>query len=147
MELLERTIFKKKNEEIRLLQRRLDVKTKEMDELNQMAKESLEKALINNLELENKLEQTEKLRRKYAGAIGGCKAKINRLNDKNGKLAYELSELKKEFDEFKKGKFIIREMKPQKVPKSTQRMGIKSGAVTSRIITKVKESEIGESND
>lgn len=138
MRLLENTIFKKKNEEIRLLQRRLDVKTKEMDDLNRIAKESLEKALSDKLELQDKLAQKEKARKKVACAMGGLTKDRNILKAENEKLCKKLDDLFNEFEEFKKGKFIIREIKPQKVPRCTQTMGIKSGAVTSRIITKVK---------
>lgn len=160
MKLLDKTIFRGKVLEIESLEKRLEGKGKalaeitaesnekseiinnlklQLDELNKISKESLEKALINNLELQNKLESKEKLRRKNAGAIGGLKAENNKLIAENTELAFKLTELKNEFEEFKKNKFVVKELKAEKVPKSTQVMRMKSGDKTSKIIKQIKE--------
>ena len=162
MKIIENIIFRGKNKEIEWLQKRLEGKRRalaeitvksdekskiinnlklQLDELNKISKESLEKALINNLELQNKLESKEKLRRKNAGAIGGLKAENNKLNAENAELAFKLTELKNEFEEFKKNKFVVKKLKAEKVPKSTQTMGMRSGTKTSKIISKVKPNE------
>ena len=160
MNIIKNFIFRGKNKEIESLQKRLEGKRKalaeitaesdekskiinnlklQLDELNEISKESIEKALINNLELQNKLESKEKLRRKNAGAIGGLKAENNKLIAENTELAFKLTELKNEFEEFKKNKFVVKELKAEKVPKSTQVMRMKSGDKTSKIIKQIKE--------
>lgn len=162
MKLLDKTIFRGKVLEIESLQKRLEGKRKalaeitaesdekskiinnlklQLDELNKISKESLEKVLINNLELQNKLEQKEKARRKNAGAIGGLKAENNKLIAENTELAFQVTTLKKEFEEFKKNKFVVKELKAEKVPKKTQTIRLKDGSRIGNIInnTKVKD--------
>ena len=110
----------------------------EYDDLNKAFTEYAKSMLEENNKLSIKLINTEKSRRKSAGEAGGLIKRNNELIAQNTELALQLTELRKEFEEFKKNKFIVKEMKPQKVPRCTQTMGIKSGAMTSRIITKVK---------
>jgi len=165
MELLEKTIFKNKNKEIALLQRRLDIKTRDyetvfnelkeqntltsnlkqqLDDLNKISAESISKVMMENTKLKDEVKQKELARRKNAGAIGGLSKMNKKLIAENAELANQLETFKKEFEEYKKNKFIIKEIKPQKVPKKTQIMGIKSGTKTSKIIAKVKPVEIEE---
>ena len=55
-----------------------------------------------------------------------------------------LLETKREFSEFREGKYIVKELKPEKVPRRRQVMNVKSGAITSRIIAKVRPNEVEE---
>lgn len=162
MKLLDKTIFRGKVLEIESLQKRLEGKQKELekiviesnnknlvinnlkaqlDETNKISSETLSKALTDNTKLKDRISQLEKDKRELAGAIGGLTKHNNKLIAENTELAYKITEISTEFEEFKKGKYVVVELEPQKVPKSTQTMGMRSGTKTSKIISKVKPNE------
>lgn len=166
MKLFDKTIFRGKVLEIESLKKRLVGKDREIDKLiaesnnkssiivnlqeqlsetNKLASESIAKVMMENNKLKDKVEQKEKARRKFAGALGGLTKRNNELIAENTSFAYKLTELNKEFEEFKKNKFIVKEIKAQKVPKKTQTMGMRNGSKTSMIISKVKPTEKEES--
>jgi regulator of replication initiation timing len=147
MEIFERTIFKKKNLEIKSLQFELLRKestikalNKRIDELNSISVETIESLTNDNIELRNKLDKTEKTKRKLLGTAGGLKKYNNRLINENEKLKLTIDLLQKDFDDFRKNKFIVKELKPQKAPK-TQKMKIKDCSVQSKIISKIKNED------
>ena len=151
MEILEKTIFKKKNEEIKKLyiqieQRDLLIKTivNENDNLKNeinWANDVISEQTKELDKLANKLEQKEKSRRKTVAALGGLTRYNNKLIAENTELAFKYTELKKEYEEFKKNRFVVKELKAERVPKRRQVMNVKSGAKTSRIISKIKPNE------
>ena len=162
MKILDKTIFRGKNKEINELTKTLkdytsllDTLTAEfrnkdlaikkleeqLDELNKISAESIAKVMMDNTKLRDKLAKTEKSRRKNASSIGGLKKYINKLTDENEKLNITIELMQKDFDEFRKNKFIVKELKPQKTPRKRQVMNVKSGAKTSRIISKIKPNE------
>lgn len=165
MKILDKTIFRGKNKEIKELQKMQkdssfvidklmeEVREKnqiihslneQLDETNKIASESITKVLVENTKLKDKLEQKEKARRKAAGKVGGLTAENHKLIDTMAKLQHKLIETKREFSEFREGKYIVKELKPQKVPRKRQVMNVKSGAKTSMIIAKLKPSEKDE---
>lgn len=165
MKILDKTIFRGKNKEIKNLtetqknntflldklineSRDKDLIIKrlqeQLDELNKVSAESIAKVMMENTKLKDKLAKTEKLRRKNAGAIGGLKKDNNKLLNKIVELNQNLLETKREFSEFREGKYIVKELKPEKVPRRRQVMNVKSGAITSRIIAKVRPNEVEE---
>lgn len=169
MLLLEKTIFRGKNKEIEklielfinvdkksirrkeeinkltqtLLNERAEKKKiqRELDETNKISSDSISKLMIENNKLVEKNNKIERLRRKSVAAVGGLTAHNNKLIAENTELAFKYTELKKEFEEFKKNKFIVKEIKAEKVPKKTQIMGLRNGRKTSEIISKIKPIE------
>lgn len=87
------------------------------------------------------IKQKETARRKLAGKIGGLTAENNKLLDTIIKLEQKVIDTKREFAAFKEGKYIVKELKPQRVPRKRQVMNIRSGEKTSKIIAKVKPNE------
>lgn len=162
MKILDKTIFRGKNKEINELTKTLkdytslldtltaEFKNKDLaikkleeqlDELNKISAESIAKVMMENTKLKDKVDQKEKARRKAAGKVGGLTAENNKLIAENNELALKYTELKKEYEEFKKNKFVVKELKAEKVPRKRQVMNVKSGAKTSRIISKIKPNE------
>lgn len=167
MKILDKTIFRGKNKEIKVLAEKLKNNTflldellcetrekgmvinnlnQQLDELNKMAADSISKVMMENTRLKDQLAQKEKLRRKNASAMGGLKKEINKLNKEKELLKEQYDALKSEFDEFRDGKYVVRVIKPGRTPKG-QKIGLKSGEITSRIISKVKPNEEAELND
>lgn len=165
MKILDKTIFREKNKEINELTKTLkdytslldtltdEFKNKDLaikkleeqlDELNKISAESIAKVMMENTKLKDKVDQKEKARRKAAGKVGGLTAENHKLIDTMAKLQHKLIETKREFSEFREGKYIVKELKPQKVPRKRQVMNVKSGAKTSMIIAKLKPSEKDE---
>ncbi len=161
MNIIKNFIFRGKNKEIELLSKKIEEKNieiinitsesdkkgiqinklkLELDDLNKISAESISKALADNNNLKDKIYQLEKGKRKLVGAIGGLTKRNNELVAENTELAFKLTELKNEFEEFKKNRFVVKKVKAQKVPKG-QIMGLKSGTKTSKIISKVKPNE------
>jgi len=104
--------------------------------------------LENELKEKNRIiQQKEKARRKIAGKVGGLTAENNRLIDLIADLNQKLIETKREFNEFKEGKYIVKELKPDKAPRRRQVMSVRSGEKTSKIIAKVKPTEEVEKID
>ena len=144
MKLLEKTIFKKKNMQIETLESVLnhnacylkeliDEKRKferEIDELNE---------LVDNLSGKLSKETAEK--KKYSGKCGGLTKQINKLSKELADSKDQYSQLKAEFEEFKKGKYIVKELKAERVPRRRQVMRVKDAQITSNIIAKIKPSE------
>lgn len=165
MKILDKTIFRGKNKEINELTKTLkdytslldtltaEFKNKDLaikkleeqlDELNKISAESIAKVMMENTKLKDKVDQKEKARRKAAGKVGGLTAENHKLIDTMAKLQHKLIETKREFSEFREGKYIVKELKPQKVPRKRQVMNVKSGTKTSMIIAKLKPSEKDE---
>lgn len=163
MKILDKTIFRGKNKEINELTKTLkdytslldtltaEFKNKDLaikkleeqlDELNKISAESIAKVMMENTKLKDKVDQKEKARRKAAGKVGGLTAENHKLIDTMAKLQHKLLETKREFSEFREGKYIVKELKPERVPKRRQVMNVKSGAKTSRIIAKVRSNEM-----
>ena len=169
MNIIKRFIFRGKNKEIEELKEIITTKDKRIDELkklnsflnkelgkecilntnlkqqldetNKIAAESLSKALNDNNKLKDELLKTKKLNQELGYAKGGLTKRNNELIAENTSLAYKIIEIKNEFEEFKKNKFVVKKLKAEKVPKATQTMGMRSGTKTSKIISKVKPTE------
>ena len=167
MIILDKTIFRGKNREIEELTENLknnaflleklisesrdkDLIIKklqeQLEETNKIAAESISKVMMENTKLKDKVVQKEKARRKVAGKVGGLTAENHKLIDTMTKLQHKLIETKREFSEFREGKYIVKELKPEKLPRRRQVMNVKSGAITSRIIAKVRPIEKEEEN-
>ena len=151
MKILEKTIFKKKNEEIERLQKIIiDVSSKskynyeQNKELNNVILDLSDEICIlrkNKTKLENKI-------REINGAKGGLTKEIHKLNkiieeNKNSyennlkMLNNELLETKSKLEESMSDKFVLKKIKPCKTP--SQIMKIKSSSKQSEIIKKIKE--------
>lgn len=151
MKLLEKTIFKHKNEQIsylnlinnnyieqlhKVIQQRDDLEA-QLEELNEINARLMQ--IINNEKAEKK---------KIAGKCGGLTKRINKLLKENEDLKSlyylqkeETEAVKKEFEDFKKGKYIVKELKAEKVPRRRQVMKVRDAQLTSNIIAKIKPSE------
>ncbi len=151
MKILERTIFKKKNEEIERLQKIIiDVSNKSIynyeqnKELNNVILDLSDEICIlrkNKTELENKI-------REINGSKGGLTREIHKLNktieeNKNSyenslkTLNNELLETKKKLEESMSDKYLIKKVRPAGTQKQT--MKIKSGYLEGKIMNKIKE--------
>lgn len=152
MKILERTIFKKKNEEIERLQKIIiDVSSKSIynyeqnKELNNVILDLSDEICVlrkNKTKLENKI-------REINGAKGGLTKEIHKLNktieeNKNSyennlkTLNNELLETKKKLEESMTDKYRVRKIRPA-TNKQKQTMKIKSGYIEGKIINKIKE--------
>ena len=151
MKILEKTIFKKKNEEIERLQKIIiDVSKKSIynyeqnKELNNVILDLSDEICVlrkNKTKLENKI-------REINGAKGGLTKEIHKLNkiieeNKNSyennlkMLNNELLETKKKLEESMSDKFRVKRVRPAGTQKQT--MKIKSGYREGKIINKIKE--------
>ena len=152
MKILERTIFKKKNEEIERLQKIIiDVSSKskynyeQNKELNNEILDLSDEICIlrkNKTKLENKI-------REINGAKGGLTKEIHKLNKiiKENKNSYEnnlkmlnneLLETKSKLEESMTDKYLVKKIRPA-TSKQKQTMKIKSGYIEGKIINKIKE--------
>lgn len=157
MKILERTIFKKKNEEIeKLKQELINVskksqynynKNKELMNLNEDLVNEIMILRKNKKELENKI-------REIRGSNGGLTKEIHKLNkiiegNKNSyesslkTLNNELLETKKKLEESMTDKYLVKKVRPAGA-KQKQTMKVKSGYLEGKIISKIKGSD---SND
>ena len=151
MKILEKTIFKKKNEEIERLQKIIiDVSNKSIynyeqnKELNNVILDLSDEICIlrkNKTKLENKI-------REINGAKGGLTKEIPKLNkiieeNKNSyenslkTLNNELLETKKKLEESMSDKYLIKRVRPERTQKQTMKM--KSGYLEGKIMNKIKE--------
>ena len=152
MKILERTIFKKKNEEIeKLKQELINVSNKSAynyernKELNNTILDLSDEIYVlrkDKMELENKM-------REINGSKGGLTREIHKLNktieeNKNSyenslkMLNNELLETKKKLEESMSDKYLVRKIRPA-TSKQKQTMKIKSGYIEGKIINKIKE--------
>ena len=152
MKILEKTIFKKKNEEIERLQKIIiDVSSKskynyeQNKELNNVILDLSDEICIlrkNKTKLENKI-------REINGAKGGLTKEIHKLNkiieeNKNSyennlkMLNNELLETKSKLEESMTDKYHVRKIRPA-TSKQKQTMTIKSGYIEGNTINKLKE--------
>lgn len=159
MKILERTIFKKKNEEIERLQKIIiDVssKSKYNYEQNKELKNKISLLEAEKETLENKInllkagkEILENKIRQINGSKGGYIKQINKLNKihqetKNSyenslkTLNNELLETKSKLEESMTDKYRVRKIRPA-TSKQKQTMKIKSGYIEGKIINKIKE--------
>ena len=151
MKILEKTIFKKKNEEIERLQKIIiDVSNKSIynyeqnKELNNVILDLSDEICIlrkDKTELENKI-------REINGSKGGLTREIHKLNktiEENQNsyenslktLNNELLETKQKLEESMSDKYLIKRVRPAGTQKQT--MKIKSGYLEGKIMNKIKE--------
>lgn len=151
MKILERTIFKKKNEEIEILKQELINVSKKSQynyeknkELNNTILELSDEIYVlrkDKMELENKI-------REINGAKGGLTKEIHKLNKtiEDNKNSYEnslktlnneLLETKKKLEESMSDKFRVKKVRPAGTQKQT--MKIKNGYLEGKIMNKIKE--------
>ena len=151
MKILERTIFKKKNEEIERLQKIIiDVSSKSIynyeqnKELNNVILDLSDEICIlrkNKTKLENKI-------REINGSKGGLTREIHKLNktieeNKNSyenslkTLNNELLETKKKLEDSMTDKYLVKKVRAAGTQKQT--MKIKSGYLEGKIMNKIKE--------
>lgn len=154
MELLEKTIFKKKNEEIKGLKEKiLEVAGK--SEYNYNKNKELENYIT---DLENRIISLEddklKLQIKMSeinGAKGGLTKQIHKLNrtieEERNKAENSLKianntilELEQKIKDLGTDKYLVKKLKPA-TNKQKQTMGIKSGVLQGKIINKIKEND------
>lgn len=159
MKVLERTIFKKKNDEIKELQSLLeDVSSKSAYnyERNTELKNKIDLLEAEKERLENKIHQTEAEKeslnnriRQINGTKGAYIKQINRLNKiyqettnalKNDikELKNELKETKLKLEESMSNKYRVRKIRAA-TGKQKKPIGIKRGYVEGKIISKIKE--------
>ena len=151
MKILERTIFKKKNEEIEILKQELiNVSNKSQynyeknKELNVIISDLSDEIYVlrkDKNELENKI-------REINGSKGGLTREIHKLkktieDNKNSyenslkTLNNELLETKKKLEESMSDKYLIKKVRPTGTQKQT--MKVKSGYLEGKIMNKIKE--------
>lgn len=151
MKILERTIFKKKNEEIeKLKQELINVSNKSAynyernKELNNTILDLSDEIYVlrkDKMELENKI-------REINGSKGGLTKEIHKLNktiEENKKsydnslktLNNELLETKKKLEESMTDKYLVKKVRPAGTQKQT--MKIKNGYLEGKIMNKIKE--------
>ena len=148
MKLLEKTIFKRKNEKIDELTHILQANTECLEKFilkNEDLQFELAELNENNAKLTQIINNEKAETKKYSGRCGGLTKQINKLLKENEELKNDIIKLRSEYEEFKKGKYIVRELKPEKAPK-TQKIRIKSGQKTSDIIAKIKNNDSAEEN-
>ena len=152
MKILERTIFKKKNEEIEKLKQELINVSKKSQynyeknkELNNVISDLYNEIYVlrkNKIELENKI-------REINGSKGGLTREIHKLNktieeNKNSyenslkTLNNELLETKKKLEESMSDKYLVKKVRATGT-KHKQNMKIKSGYLEGKIMNKIKE--------
>ena len=152
MKILERTIFKKKNEEIeKLKQELINVSNKSAynyernKELNNVISDLSDEIYVlreDKTELENKI-------REINGSKGGLTREIHKLNKtiEDNKNSYEnslktlnneLLETKKKLEESMSDKYLVKKVRPTGT-KQKQTMKVKSGYLEGKIMNKIKE--------
>lgn len=159
MEILEKTIFKKKNQEINKLQEMIigvSRKSKYNYEQNRKLKSKINLLEDEKENLGNKIHQINEIKEAYIKQIERLnkiyqKTKNsyeNRLKALNNKLLSkeqnikslkkELLETQKKLEESMTDKFLVRKVRPA-TAKQKQTMKLKSGYLEGKIISKVKE--------
>ena len=151
MKILERTIFKKKNEEIEILKQEL-INVSKKSQYNYEKNKELNNTILDlsdeiyvlrkdKMELENKI-------REINGAKGGLTKEIHKLNKtiEDNKNSYEnslktlnneLLETKKKLEESMSDKYIIKKVRATGTQKQTKKM--KNGYLDGKIMNKIKE--------
>lgn len=145
MKVLERTIFKKKNEEIKKLQETIveyqvnnindNEKISKLENKNNLLEESIKK-------LENKIHSINSEKGAYIKQINRLnkihQESINSSKNEIKMLKKELKETKLKLEESMTDKYLVRKIKPAK-GNQKQTMKIKSGYIEGKIINKIKE--------